>query len=206
MKIAVVDSGIHAGHAHVGAVAGGIAVTADGFSDDTVDRLGHGTAVAGAIREKIPEADLYAVKIFDRRLSAEIDTITRAIAWCIENGMDLINLSLGTANPAHRERFERVLVPYVVMVSVADLLPGSLPGVIAAAVEDCPRDQFRYRDGVFYASPYPRPIPGVPPERNLQGSSFAVANMTGFAAQALKTVPPEAVRAELIRLAEARSR
>jgi hypothetical protein len=78
--------------------------------------------------------------------------------------------------------------------------------VIAVSPEDCPRDTFRYRDGVFYASPLPRPIPGVPPERNLQGASFAVANMTGFAAQALQSVRPEGLRAELIRTAEARSR
>ena len=32
------------------------------------------------------------------------------------------------------------------------------------------------------ASPYPRPIEGVPPARNLQGVSFAVANMTGLIA------------------------
>jgi hypothetical protein len=85
------------------------------------------------------------------------------------------------------------------------MLPGSLNSAIAVAPEDCPRDTFRYRDGVFYASPYPRPIPGVPPEGNLQGASFAVANMTGFAAIALQAVPREAVRAELIRRAEGQS-
>jgi len=36
----------------------------------------------------------------------------------------------------------------------------------------------------FSASGYARPIPGVPPERNLNGISFAVANMTGFVARA----------------------
>jgi hypothetical protein len=199
MKIAVVDSGIHPAHPHVREVAGGISLIPD---TDTVDRLGHGTAVAGAIRERAPHAALYAVKIFDRRLSAAIETITRALTWCIEQEMDLINLSLGTANPAHREAFERVLAPCSIVISVADLLPGTLPGVIAVAPEDCPRDTFRYRDGIFYASPYPREIPGVPAERNLQGPSFAVANMTGFAAQALQSVAPAALRAELIRRAQ----
>jgi hypothetical protein len=65
-----------------------------------------------------------------------------------------------------------------------------LNGVIAVAPDpDCPRDTFRFRDGVYYASPYPRPIPGVPPERNLHGPSFAVANMTGLIALGLPGLP-----------------
>jgi subtilase family protein len=206
MKVAIVDSGIHAGHLHVGRVAGGIGVTESGFNDDFVDRLGHGTAVAGAIREKAPDAELYAVKIFDRRLSAGIDAIVRALEWCLGHEIDLINLSLGTANEAHRERFEQILAPGALVVGVAGMLPGRLPGAIAAAPEDCPRDMFRYRDGVFYASPYPRPIPGVPPERNLHGASFAVANMTGFAAAALQDVPRGGLRAELIKRAASQTR
>ena len=59
MKIAVIDSGIHEGHPHVGRIAGAVHFTADGVGGDPVDRLGHGTAVAGAIREKVPEADLF---------------------------------------------------------------------------------------------------------------------------------------------------
>ena len=40
----------------------------------------------------------------------------------------------------------------------------------------------------FLASGYPRPAPGIPKERNLQGISFAVANMSGFAARALESL------------------
>jgi hypothetical protein len=180
IKIAVVDSGISAGHVHVGPVAGGISFAAE---SDPVDRLGHGTAVAGAIRQWAPDADLYAVKVFDQRLSATIDTLLRALEWCRDQAMDIINLSLGTANPAHRERFLTVLGPTPLVISPAALLPGSLPDVIGVEADaECPRDTFRYRDGVFFASPYPRPIPGVPVERNLSGVSFAVANVTGLAA------------------------
>jgi hypothetical protein len=195
MKIAIIDSGIHPGHPHVGEVAGGIGMV----GDDYLDRLGHGTAVAGAIREKVPYASLYAVKVFDRRLSADVDTILHALAWCIEQHMDVINLSLGTANSAHRERFERMISDQPLIVSAARFLPGSLPGVIGIAPEEtCPPDLFRYRDGIFYASPYPRSIPGVPVQRNLQGASFAVANMTGFVARALAEAPPDVIRSALI--------
>jgi len=36
---------------------------------------------------------------------------------------------------------------------------------------------------VYRASGWPRPIPGVPPLRNLNGISFAVANVTGILAR-----------------------
>jgi hypothetical protein len=200
MRIAVVDSGIHEGHPHVGRVAGAVHFTADGVGNDPVDRLGHGTAVAAAIREKAPAADLFAVKVFDRRLAVSIEAILRALQWCREERMDAINLSLGTANEEHRAPLLAAIAENGVVVSAAALLPGSLPGVVAvAADENCPRGEFRREGGVFLASPYPRPIPGVPAERNLHGVSFAVANMTGFVARALETCPREMLLAELVR-------
>jgi len=182
MRIAVIDSGICDGHPHVGAVAGSVSFA----GEDAVDRLGHGTAIAAAIREKVPSADLFVVKVFDRRLSATIDLLVRALLWCRQERMDVVNLSLGTANPQHRAALEEALPGNGFVVSAAGMLPGSIEGVVAVdADETCARDRFRHRDGVFLASPYPRPIPGVPPERNLHGVSFAVANMTGFVALAL---------------------
>jgi hypothetical protein len=187
MKIAIIDSGVHPAHPHVGGVAGGVGVTPQELTADFVDRLGHGTAVAGAIREKVGlDAELYAVRVFDHRLTANIDVILRALQWCADQRMDLINLSLGTSNPAHREKFERVLTDGPLVVGAAGSLPGDLPGVIGVAPDpECPRDSYRYRDGIFYASPFPRPIPGVPQQYNLNGASFAVANMAGLIASFL---------------------
>ncbi len=194
MRIAVIDSGIHAGHPHIGEVAGAVHFTGEGQGDDPVDHLGHGTAVAGAIRERVPAAELFAVKVFDRRLTAPIGALLRALAWCRDERMDVVNLSLGTANPEHRAALEEALRGNAVVVSAAHMLPGSLTGVVGVAVrENCPRDRFGYRDGVYLASPFPRPIPGVPPERNLHGVSFAVANMTGFVVLALESSGREAL-------------
>ena len=190
MRIAIIDSGIHEGHPHVGRVAGSVHATATGWGDDPVDRLGHGTAVAAAIRERMPHADLFAVKIFDRRLAANIEAVLRALSWCRDEGMDFVNLSLGTANPEHRARFVDALAGEMIVISAAHMLPGSLASVVGVdSDESCPRDAFRYEDGLFYASPYPRPIPGVPRSQNLNGVSFAVANMTGLAAQVREAAP-----------------
>jgi len=137
-----------------------------------------------AIQEKAPDAEYFAIRVFDRELRTNIDTLVAAIEWSIDHQMDIVNLSLGTANKSHAERFA-ALIPRTLIVSAAGVFPGDLPGVIRVAPDPaCPRDQFRCDGELFYASGYPRPMPGVPPERNLNGVSFAVANMTGFVARA----------------------
>ena len=54
------------------------------------------------------------------------------------------------------------------------------------------------------ASPYPRPIPGVPVERNLHGISFAVANATGLIARVLRDEPDVRSTTAVIDLVRAR--
>ena len=102
VRVAVIDSGVNPAHPHVAGVAGGTAIAPDGStSGDYIDRLGHGTAVAAAIHERAPDAELLGVKVFDRHLSASIETLVAAIDWAAAHDVDLINLSLGTANPDH---------------------------------------------------------------------------------------------------------
>jgi hypothetical protein len=211
ISVAIIDSGVNPNHPHVNGVAGGVGISPDGttLSPDYLDYIGHGTAVAGVIREKAPDAALYAVKVFDRALTTEAGAIIRALEWAIERECKVINLSLGTLNADHRKEFERVVdlaqsreVALVAAFRMSGQIsvPGSLPTVIGVEGDpDCPRDRFRtvLRDGIepetgplyFVASTYPREIPGVPRERNLNGISFAVANMTGFVARAIQEHP-----------------
>ena len=199
VRVAIIDSGVHAGHPHVGGVAGGIGIDEHGREHpDYVDRLGHGTAVAAAIKEKAPEAELYAVRVFERAFSTPIATLIHAIDWAARSGMHIANLSLGTSRVEHAaalsEAVARATACGLILVSARDdegvrWLPGSLPGVIPVQLDwSCPRDSCRIAeiDGVtvLRASGYPRGIPGVPPDRNLHGISFAVANVTGFVARA----------------------
>ena len=199
VRIAVIDSGVHAGHPHVNGVAGGVAITAEGReSREFGDQLGHGTAVTAVIREKAPEAAIFAVKIFHDSLATRIEPLIRAIDWSIDNGMQLINLSLGTSNPEHEgvliRSLERVRAKGILLIAAFEdggvrWLPGTLPGASPVVIDwDCPRNEYRtsvLSDGrvLYHASGYPRPIPNVPVERNLKGISFAVANVTGLLAR-----------------------
>ena len=202
IRIAVVDSGIHAGHPHIGNVDGGAAFNEAGEEHaDVLDRLGHGTAVAAAIHEKAPAASLLAVKVFDRSLATTGRALATAIRWAVAREVDLINLSLGTANVEHRPLMEEVVAEAtaagtLIVAAAPDghhhWLPGALPGVVAVELDwSCPRDTctvVAHEEDTLRlrASGFPRPIPGVPPERNLKGQSFAVANATGLIALAIE--------------------
>jgi subtilisin family serine protease len=203
----MIDSGVNSAHPHVGNIAGGVAIGLQGETPAGYeDRLGHGTAVAALLHQQAPEAQLIAVKVFDRTLATSCDTVIRAIHWCLQNEIDVINLSLGTANPAHRTRFadavSQIHAHGKAIVSAYDVngttaLPGCLPGVIAVIQNTSGNDLIHivkrgtFSESValgsekiiFSAPPYPREIPGVPRGRNLHGVSFAVAHVTAALAR-----------------------
>jgi subtilisin family serine protease len=221
VRIATIDSGIAPGHPHLGPIVGGASVQADGTIrvglQHTVDRLGHGTAVMAAIQEKAPAADYIAVKVFHDGLATNAATLLRAIDWCITQKVAVVNLSLGTVNVVHRDAFAGVAddasAAGCLLVAAREAngqpcYPGALPSVIGVDLDwDCPREAYRCvtmaDETRFRASGYPRPVPGVPPARNLHGISFAVANMSGFVARACEIVGADcAPQARLLRVRE----
>jgi subtilisin family serine protease len=201
VRVAIIDSGVHADHPHVGGVWGGAGIDDAGrVHGDFIDRLGHGTAVAAVIREKAPAAEIYAIKVFDRELAATGRALVAGCAHALEAGAHIVNLSLGTQNRDHErplaEAIRRLAEAGVKVIAAGEQdgvcwLPGTLPGVWAVTLDwTVPRDECRVAFGAdgslrLRASGLPRPIPGVPPERNLKGLSFAVANATGWVAARL---------------------
>lgn len=189
-KVAILDSGVNRDHPHIGNVIGGIAITPQGTGSDYVDWLGHGTAVAAAIHEKACHADLLIVKIFGRRLTTTIDQLVMGLEWALDQGADFINLSLGTRNESHQDRLrpsiDRSLRAGSLIISAQYMdgvvcFPGSMPGVMGVEADDAlGREEVRIVGELAKGSPYPRPIPGLPRNKNLHGISFAVANVTGF--------------------------
>ena len=96
VKIAVLDSGIE--------LLSGIPVTnavnlVEEESDLPYymnDMTGHGTAVADIIHQICPQAQLYAVRVLDRENKGRLSDIVEGIYWCIEQDVDIINMSFGT--------------------------------------------------------------------------------------------------------------
>lgn len=217
VRVAVIDSGVHASHPHVGGVDGGFGIQGGRVVDDFVDRLGHGTAVVAAIREKSPAAAIIVVKVFFDSLATDVDTLERAIVEAAARRADVINLSLGTAEIRHYQRLEAAVLcarrDGAIVVAARDdsgvmWLPGCLDGVVSVRADaSLHRGAYDVRmvneRPALVTAPYPRGIPGIPRERNLSGVSFAVANASGFVARALEASPGADSRAVIATLREA---
>ena len=113
VKVAIIDSGIDISHPSIGMIAGGvnISINKDGhfiYSEEIADCAGHGTACAGIIRKKAPDAALYSVRIFDESLMADGRALIATIQWCIDNEMDVVNLSLGTTDATFKESLQKM--------------------------------------------------------------------------------------------------
>lgn len=103
INIGVIDTGVDPTHPDLrNSVNQGINLLFPGMPP--TDDNGHGTHIAGIIAASstnqgilgvAPLATIYAVKAFDRVGSAYVSDIIAGIEWCVENDMDIINMSFG---------------------------------------------------------------------------------------------------------------
>jgi subtilisin len=100
-RVCVVDSGIEAGHPLVGEVTTAVAVS---IADDAVliepdtmgDLCGHGTACAGIIRQIAPDCELASARVLGEGFVGSGPVLVEGLRWAIEQGYDVINMSLST--------------------------------------------------------------------------------------------------------------
>ena len=204
ITLAVVDSGVNIPHPHLPAVEGGTSFDSEGQEqEDFTDVLGHGTAVTSAIYEKAPDAHIFVVKVFNQQLATSVPILMRALDWASEHheirAYDLAPaveraVSRGTIIVSARANEEQFWYPGCMEGVLGVVLNWEHPreSVSVIEVEESPK---AYSTRVVSASGYPRPIPGIPNSRNLNGISFAVANTTGVLA-ALLTDRPDVRSAE----------
>jgi len=106
VKVAIIDTGIDLTHPDLkDNIKGGY--NAINSRESANDDNGHGTHVAGiiaAIDNEIgvigvgPKIDLYAVKVLDRNGSGYLSDVIEGLDWAIQNGMQVVNMSLGTSD------------------------------------------------------------------------------------------------------------
>ncbi len=152
VKVAVVDTGINLAHPDLKAnIKGGYNAIYPSKSAD--DDNGHGTHVAGiiaALNNNIgvvgvgPQIHLYAVKVLSRTGSAYLSDVIEGLDWAIQNGMQVVNMSLGTSADilSFHEAIQRADKAGIIQVTAAGNsggavnYPAAYPEVIAVSATD----------------------------------------------------------------------
>jgi subtilisin len=205
VRVAIVDSGVDNDHpAIAGAVKGWIEpYEADGKlqfrTDPHVDSSGHGTACAGIIRGLAPHVELYSIKVLGGTNSGTGALFMAGLHWAIENGMHVVNLSLGTTKrdfyPVLHELADSAYFRRVVLVAAANNLPvPSFPSLYASVIsvasqEDPDPMHFCYNP----SPPVEFSAPGIDVEvawsgggyLRSTGNSFAAPHIVGLVARLL---------------------
>ena len=175
IKIAVLDTGFETDHPElkesmlpgkdfVNIIRGAKQFIGDhlGFDDEPDDSVGHGTHVAGIIAAKglgmplgvAPRCKILPVKVLGA-LKREgkivgaglVDNINYGLKWAVDQGVDIINMSLGIKHKGgglpHEEVIRYALNKGVTVVAASGndgtfdkYYPGALPGVIAVGASD----------------------------------------------------------------------
>lgn len=190
LRIGIVDTGVNAWHSHVrGRVSGcRIFVAHDGSiaeDGDYRDPVGHGTAVAGVVREAFPDAELIAVRVFDGAATYP-SLVARGILRAAAAGCEFVNVSVAIPPGPGTDAVERACSAAqdagCTLVAPAHperdaWLPASLPGVWTVGADDALAEGEVRVLGPrrLAAAGRPRDLRELPRSGNLAGHSFACA-------------------------------
>lgn len=144
IKIAVIDSGISKNHKDLSDNIIGGKDFINGL-DSTVDKYGHGTQVAGIIAVEdnsigvlgvAPQAKIYSSVVLNEEGKGKIEDVCQAIKWCMENNMDIINISFSTKKDSDdlRNIIDKAVNKGILVI--ACLLVTSVTTVVAASEND----------------------------------------------------------------------
>lgn len=152
-RVAIVDSGVAIDNTDIAPKV----VARANFSDAATgeDKYGHGTHVAGivaAIRNNnigvagvCPDCSILDVKVLNDNGSGSSSAIAKGIDWAVNNGAQVINMSLGlrvssrTLETAVNNAWNRGVVLVAAAGNAgtpAQIYPGAYPNVIAVAATD----------------------------------------------------------------------
>jgi subtilisin len=102
VRVCILDSGVEAGHPHVGDLESAVTISV-GEDEETVvtedtegDVSGHGTACAGIVRALAPECGISSVRVLGQGFKGSGNVLLAGLRHAVEEGYDLINMSLST--------------------------------------------------------------------------------------------------------------
>lgn len=211
VKVAILDTGIDLDHLDLQTNIKGNVNAINPLKSGNDDN-GHGSHVAGivaAIDNNIgvigvgPEIYLYAVKVLDRTGSGWLSDLIEGMEWCVNNKMEVINMSLGSSsdNQSFHDAIIKAYQAGVVLVAAAGnngetggavSYPAKYPEAIAVSAVD---QAGRLASFSSFGPEVDLAAPGVSIKstyndgyyRTLSGTSMAAPHVSGAAALALAT-------------------
>ncbi len=209
VRVCIIDSGIDGTHPAVGGVDSAVFVELDDagepqiHEDEEGDLFGHGTACAGIIRGLAPETEIHSVRTLGRALTGRGAVLLAGLKHAIEQGYDVINLSLSMSKASFVEQlreladlayFQNTLIVAAAHNMPVVSYPWRFPAVVSVGSHSG-TDPLE-----FYANPKP-PVEflacGVEVELawlahatiRATGNSFATPHIAGIAALILSKHP-----------------
>jgi len=229
VNVAIIDTGADLDHPDLAAnIKGGY--NAFNTHKSPEDDNGHGTHVAGIIAASNndigvigvgPNINLYPVKVLDRYNSGTLSDILDGMQWCIDNHMDVVNMSFGStaSDPLLQIAVTALHLAGIVQVAAAGnlgtsggtiLYPAKYPETIAVSsfdINDMIAASSSYGPEIDLAAPgvsiYSTAMDGSYVYKN--GTSMAAPHVTASAALLLSLYPdltPDETKATLKNNAE----
>jgi subtilisin family serine protease len=194
VTVAIVDSGVEGDHPAIGgALRRSVRVELDGedatiVDDEAVDVVGHGTACGSVIHALAPDAELLSVRVLGPDNRGKGSAFAAGLEWAIEQGAQIINLSLSSRSEAlfglFHDLADRAYFADTLLVCAANNVPvASYPSLFASVVSVAAHD---VRDpAVWFYNPAP-PVEfgafGLDVEVAWKGGGRIVATGNSFAA------------------------
>ncbi len=216
VRVAVIDSGCATSHADLTQVSHGYDIVnkAKDTTTWTVDSISHGSHCTGviagldsstSIRGFAPDAEIHACKLFP---GGQVSQLIEALEYCIEKQIDVVNLSLGGAEPSEALEQQILRAKHAGIACIVAAgnsggpvqYPGSSPNVLTVAaigrINEFPGDSYHTQtltpqidvNGFFAArfSCYGPEIavcaPGVAITSSVPDNNFAAWDGTSMAA------------------------
>jgi len=203
VTVCILDSGVEPAHPLIGPVDGAVVVSVDAETgeasideDDQGDLCGHGTACAGIVRALAPDCAIFSVRVLGAGYTGSGPVLLAGLRWAIEQGFDVINMSLSTTKRQFAEVLHELAdsayFKRTVLVASAHNMPvESYPWRFAAVISVGSHEENHPQ--VFYYNPAPPveffargvnvEVPWLGGETTpASGNSFATPHMSGMCA------------------------
>jgi len=227
VKVAILDSGVETSHPALACLvlANDLAIIEENARLKAVpgggqDLFGHGTAIAGIIRDIAPQAEIGSFRVLGAQLRSRTAIIAEGARQALDRGYHILNCSFGCGRDDHVLNYKNwideayIRGRHIIAASNNQDFtklewPGHFPSVITVSfLHSMALDTFYYRPGslVEFAA-HGQDVEVVwsgGGKKKVTGSSFAAPRLTGLLARILSHQPelsPSQAKALLHQLA-----